>query len=85
MHISCECKCRYDERNCNSDHWWGNNNCRCVCKKRNVCEKDYVWNTATCSCENRKYLASIMDDSAITCDEIKELYKEELKSYCSKF
>ena len=26
----------------------------------------------TCSCENRKYLASIMDDSAITGDEIIE-------------
>ena len=26
--------------------------------------------TTTCSCENGKYLASIMDDSAITCDEI---------------
>ena len=24
----------------------------------------------TCSCENRKYLASIMDDLVITCDEI---------------
>ena len=25
---------------------------------------------ATCSCENGKYLLSIMDDSAIMCDEI---------------
>ena len=38
--------------------------------KMNVCEKDYIWNPATCSCENGKYLASIMDDSAIKCDEI---------------
>ena len=30
-----------------------------------ICEKDYVWNPGTCSCENGKYLASIMDDSAI--------------------
>ena len=28
------------------------------------------WNPATCSCENGKYLASIIDDSVITCDEI---------------
>ena len=35
--------------------------------------KDYIWNLATCSCENGKYLASIMDNSEITCDEsIKE-------------
>ena len=29
----------------------------------NVCKIDYIWNPATCSCENGKYLASIMDDS----------------------
>ena len=29
-----------------------------------------MWNPATCRCQNGKYLASIMDDSAITCDEI---------------
>ena len=38
--------------------------------KTSVCEKDYIWNLSTCSCENGKYLASIMDDSAIMCDEI---------------
>ena len=35
--------------------------CQCECKKINGCEKDYVCNPATCSCENGKYLASIMD------------------------
>ena len=35
-------------------------------------EKDYIWNPTTCSCENGKYLASIIDDSVITCDEIIE-------------
>ena len=30
--------------------------------------KKIVWNPATCNCENRKYLASIMDK--IICDEI---------------
>ena len=28
------------------------------------------WNPATCNRENGKYLASIMDDSAIICDEV---------------
>ena len=37
-----------------------------------MCEKDYIWNPATCSCKNGKYLASIIDDSVITCDEIIE-------------
>ena len=33
-------------------------------------KKDYIWNPATCSCKNGKYLGSITDDSVITCDEI---------------
>ena len=52
----------------NSNQWWNNNKC-CECKKH-ICEKDYTWNPATYSCEYGKYLASIIDDSAITCDEI---------------
>ena len=40
-------------------------------------KKKIVWNPATCSCKNGKYLASIMDDSSITCDEIKESYDED--------
>ena len=40
----------------------------CVCKRHNIFEKDYIWNPATCSCKNGKYLASMMDDSAIMCD-----------------
>ena len=55
-------------RKCNSDQWWNNNKCLCECKKRHVCEKDYISNPATLSCQNGKYL-SIMDDSAITCHE----------------
>ena len=40
-HISCECKCRFDRRKWNSDHWWNNDKCQCECKKRDVCVKDY--------------------------------------------
>ena len=50
-------------------------NCGCDCKKCHVCEKDYVWNPATCNCENGKYLTSIMDDSVIECDKI--IYTEK--------
>ena len=35
-----------------------------------VCEKNYIWNTVTCDCKNGKYLASIIEDSVISCDEI---------------
>ena len=75
-HVSCEYKCKFDGRNCNSDQW-NDDKCWCECKKRHVYEKGHVWNPATCNCENGKYLASIMDDSAIMCDGIIESYNEE--------
>ena len=37
---------------------------------KNVCKKDYIWNPATCNCENGKYLASTIDDSVIVCVEV---------------
>ena len=46
-----------------------------MCWKLYVCEKEYVWNRSRCICKNEKYLASIMDDSVITFDEI--IYAEE--------
>ena len=70
--ISYDCKCRFDGKKCNSDQWWNNDKCQCECKKCHVCEKDYVWNPAACNCENGKYLASITDNSVITCDEFIE-------------
>ena len=54
-------------------------------KRRHVCEKDYFWNLSTCSYENGKYLASIMEDSAITCDEIIQSYDEETKPIPTNF
>ena len=39
--------------------------CQYEFKKHHVWEKDYVWNPAACSCENGKYLESIMDDSSV--------------------
>ena len=35
-------------------------------------KKNYIWNPATFSCKNGKYLASITDSSVITCNEIIE-------------
>ena len=45
-------------------------------------KKNCIWNLATCSCENGKYLASIMDNLAITCNEIVE---EEIKTVTTSF
>ena len=51
-HISCECKCKFDETKSNSNQWWNNGKCRCEHKKHHVCEKDYVCNPTTRNCEN---------------------------------
>ena len=37
-HKSCECKCKFVGRKCNSDQWWSNSRCRYDCKKRHVFE-----------------------------------------------
>ena len=83
--ISCKCKCRFDGKKCDSDQWWKNGRYWYECKKRPECGKDYIWNPATCSCENGKYQASIMDDSVITCDEIIEYIQRRNKDYFIKF
>ena len=35
-------------------------------------KKSYLWNPVTSTCENGKYLANSIENSVITCDEIKE-------------
>ena len=84
-HISCECKFKFDVRKCNSVQKWNNDKCQYECKKHTICEKDYIWNPATCSCENGKYLASVMDVSLITCDEIIESCDKETKTIPTNF
>ena len=49
--------------------------------KKHICERDYIWNPATCSCKNGKYLASIIDDSVITCNEIIEETKTVITNF----
>ena len=51
-----------------------------ACKKLHACEKDYIWNPGICSSENGKHLANVMDDSAITCDEVIGSYYEQIKT-----
>ena len=48
-------------------------------------KKDYIWSPSTCSCKTEKYLASIMDDSAITCDEVIDSYNKETKTIPTNF
>ena len=73
------------EENFNSNQRWNNDKHWCNCKKCHVCEKDYIWNPATCICKNGIYTASIIDNSAIMCDEILETYDKETKNISTKF
>ena len=50
-------------------------------QKNQIYKKDCIWNPATCSCENGKYLASIDVDSMIMCSGI----IEERKTIPTKF
>ena len=51
---------------CNSNKKWNNDKCWCKCKNL---KKTYIF-VAIWSCENRKNLASIIEDPVITFDEI---------------
>ena len=72
-YISCKFECKFDGWKCNPNQMLNKGICWCECKnlrKHHVCKKDNIWNPATCNYEIGKYLASITDDSMITCDEI---------------
>ena len=73
-HVLCLYKCEFNGRKCGSDQKWNNNKCRCQCqnlkKKHRPCVKYYILNPAICRCKKGKYLASIIDNSIITCGEI---------------
>ena len=81
-HLSCECKSKFDWIKCNSNQMWKNDKCWCECKNNQICEKVYTWNPPTCSCKNDKCLASVTDDSVVTCDKIIE---KETKIFPTNF
>ena len=64
------------ETKCNSDQWSNNDKYRCEYKICHACAKDYIWNPSTCSCENWKYLVSIMACSTVMCGQIIDVEPE---------
>ena len=68
---------------------WNNDQCWWECKKHHICEKDYIWNRSTWSCENSKYVGSTIDNSVTSCNEIKDeeakLSNEETKTIPTNF
>ena len=57
---------------------------QCECEKRHLCGKYYIWNLAIRSCENGKYLVSIIENSVITSDEIIEEETKQLQEILMK-
>ena len=82
--ISCKCKCKFDGRKCNLNQKWNNDKCQCECRKPHICEKYYISNPATCSCENGKYLATFIGDSVVMCDEMLEETKTVPRNFKNK-
>ena len=67
---SCNCKCKFDGRKCNTKQKWNNNKYQYQFKrstKHSVCKEDYAWNPRICACE---------------CDKDCEI--EEYLKYCQK-
>ena len=49
---------------------WNNDTCWCKCKKGHICKKDHICIPSSCNFKKAKYLAIIIDDSIVMCDEI---------------
>ena len=67
--MSCDWKCKFNSKACNSDQKCNNETCQCDCKNYRNCKKIYSWNPIICICERSKYLNRIAHTSVIACDE----------------
>ena len=76
-HTLWKCECKFDGRNCNLNQKWNIDKCLCQGKnpKEHHVSKKFKWNPAICSCENGKYLGSIIDNSVIRCNDFIETTK----------
>ena len=58
-HETCKCICRLTSAIYNDKQEWNKNTCRCGCKEdlvsKLVCDKGYMGNPSTCTCECDKY------------------------------
>ena len=43
-------------------------------------EKAYIWNPVACSCENDKYVGSVIDDSVIKCRRKKTIPSKTVRT-----
>ena len=62
-HISCDCKCKFDSRKCNSNQKWNSDKCRCECIKTSCMQKKIIFGILEhVFCEIIRYLNNIADD-----------------------
>ena len=58
-HETCKCICRFTKVVCNDKQEWDQNKCKCECKEDLIdklnCNKGYMSNPSTCTCEWDKY------------------------------
>ena len=58
-HETCKCVCRFTNAVCNDKQEWNENKCRCECKEdlidQLICDRGYISNHSTCTCECDKY------------------------------
>ena len=78
--ISYESNCKIVGKKGNSNQKLNNDKRWYECKKHHMWKRLYL-ESCSCSCKFGKYLASITDDSVITCDEI----IEETKTVSTNF
>ena len=69
-HISCDCKCKFNNTTCGSNQEWNNKTCRCECKNYCKCKIDCSWNPGQYIGETSKCLKSIADTSVTHFNEI---------------
>ena len=52
-HISCNCRCNFEERICKLKEKWKYDKCQRKCKNQeNIAYEDhYAWNPSTCACK----------------------------------
>ena len=74
-HVSWEYKCKFVGRKCYSKQKLHNHKCQWEfqnLREQHECKKNYILNPIVRTCENDKYLGSIIGDSIIMCEEIIE-------------
>ena len=55
-HVSCDCKCKFNSKICNSNQKWNSKTCKCEGKNYRTCKKGYSQNRSTCICENNNHI-----------------------------